>query len=188
LADNGETPDTQDAIVEYPGFTAIWSHREGSQGRGSHGLEIYGTHGGLSISRQGFELTPDKVVAPENTVPQFTGAHPVGGPRPVPATDPPRYWAEPVKDVGDGREQFRLHARNFLDCVRSRERPVSDLESGHRVATVCHLANLSLRLGRKLRWNAEREDVVADAEASAMLVRPYRAPWDAELRSLIGSG
>ncbi|HEV3003846.1 MAG TPA: Gfo/Idh/MocA family oxidoreductase, partial [Pirellulales bacterium] len=45
LADNGETPDTQDAIVEYPGLNAIWSHREGSQGRGASGLEFYGTHG-----------------------------------------------------------------------------------------------------------------------------------------------
>jgi predicted dehydrogenase len=186
LADNGETPDTQDAIFEYPGFTAVWSHREGSQGRGSHSLEFYGTHGSLSISRQAFELTADKQVPPENTVPQFTGAHPVGGPRPAPASNPPRYWTEPVKDSGgDPREQFRLHARNFLDCVKSRERPVSDLEVGHRVATACHLANISLRLGRKLRWDREREDTIGDAEASAMLVRPYRVPWDSELRSLI---
>jgi hypothetical protein len=74
--------------------------------------------------------------------------------------------------------------RNFLDCIKSRATPISDLESGHRVATVCHLANISLRTGRKLRWDADREQIVDDAEASRMLVREYRAPWDAELRSL----
>jgi hypothetical protein len=52
------------------------------------------------------------------------------------------------------------------------------------VAVACHLANLSLRLGRKLRWDADREEVIGDAEANALLVRPYRAPWDRELKSL----
>jgi hypothetical protein len=78
-----------------------------------------------------------------------------------------------------------LHVRNFLDCIKSRKEPISDLESAHRVATVCHLANISLRLGgRRLRWDATREEIVGDAEASRMLVRPYRAPWDRELKSL----
>ena len=79
---------------------------------------------------------------------------------------------------GDEFDQFRRHARNFLDCVRSRSQPVSDLETGHRVSTACHLANLSLRLGRKLKWDAERETVLGDPEAAALLERPYRAPWD----------
>ena len=75
---------------------------------------------------------------------------------------------EAVEDrSGDEYDQFRRHARDFLDCVRSRREPISDLESGHRVATACHLANLSLRLGRKLRWDAERETVVGDPEADA---------------------
>ena len=75
--------------------------------------------------------------------------------------------------------------QNFLDCIRSGKQPRSDLESGHRVATACHLANISLRTGRKIVWDAQREEIVGDAEASRMLVRPYRAPWDAELASLI---
>jgi hypothetical protein len=52
------------------------------------------------------------------------------------------------------------------------------------VATACHLANISLRLGRRLRWDAAREEVIADAEAARLLVRPYRAPWDRELMAL----
>ena len=94
-------------------------------------------------------------------------------------------WTTPAEDRSGGeRDQFKRHVRDFLDCVKSRKQPISDLESGHRVSTVCHLANLSLRLGRKLRWDAAKEEIVGDAEANRHLVRPYRAPWDSELRAL----
>jgi hypothetical protein len=90
-----------------------------------------------------------------------------------------------VEDLtGSSAQQLRGHVRNFLDCVKSRQAPLSDLESAHRVAAACHLANLSLRLGRKLRWDSEREEVPGDSEATRLLTRPYRAPWDRELRAL----
>lgn len=192
LEDNGETPDTQDAIFEYAGLTAIWSHREAAAGRtGNSPLEFFGPKGSLSVTRKGFVLTPDKKLGPEETVPRFAGAHPAGGPQTVERPEseeeaPPReFWTEALEDKsGSARGQLKDHVRNFLDCVRSRAQPISDLESGHRVATACHLANLSLRLGRKIRWNAEREEVADDREAAAQLVRPYRAPWDRELRAL----
>jgi len=186
LQDNGETPDTQDALFEYPGWTAVWSHREASKGPfGGAPLEFFGSHGSLAISRSGFTVTPDRKVPPENTVPQFTGSHPVGGPASVPEREAPQFWTKAITDKsGDGRAQFKEHVRNFLDCVRSRKEPISDLESGHRVVTACHLANLSLRLGRSLRWDADKETLLDDPEAAKRLVRPYRAPWDAELKSL----
>ena len=68
--------------------------------------------------------------------------------------------------------------------MKSRKEPNSDLESGHRVTTVCHLANISMKVGRKLRWDVEKEEIIGDAEAAGMLERPYRKPWDAELRAL----
>ena len=89
---------------------------------------------------------------------------------------------------GNEYDQFRRHAQNFLECIRSRRDPISDLEGAHRVVTACHLANLSLRLGRKLRWDADRETVIDDREAETRLERPYRTPWDNELKSLIGRG
>jgi predicted dehydrogenase len=185
LQDNGETPDTQDALIEYPGFSALWSHREACAGQTQGGLELCGPRGSLSINRSGFVLAGDRKTPPENAVPQFTGAHPVGGPQRVEQTGPAESWTPSISDrSGSAAEQLRLHARNFLDCVRSRKEPISDLESAHRVATVCHLANLSLRLGRRLRWDATREEILDDAEASRMLVRPYRAPWDRELTGL----
>jgi predicted dehydrogenase len=185
LQDNGETPDTQDALFEFDGWTAIWSHREACAGRPATPLEFLGPKGTLTMTRKGFEVTPDAKAPPASKIPQFAGAHPVGGPEPVKDAGPPRPWTRAVRDTsGDTRQQLREHVRNFLDCVKSRRQPVSDLESAHRVATMCHLANLSLRLGRKLRWNARREEVVGDAEANRLLVRPYRKPWDAVLRGL----
>jgi predicted dehydrogenase len=186
LKDRGETPDTQDALFECDGWTAAWSMRECSGGaKTEHGLEFYGTKGSLGISRKSFRITADKDVSPEMTVPQFTGAHPVGGPNAVEAPkDLPLRTAAVEDKSGDDRAQFRDHVRNFLDCVKSRETPISDLESGHRVATICHLANISLRLGRKLNWDGEHETIVGDEDAAAWLARPYRAPWDRELRAL----
>ena len=67
--------------------------------------------------------------------------------------------------------------RNFLDCVKSRQDPYFPVDIGHRVSTVCHLGNLSIRLGRKLKWDPEKEQFLDDAEASAMMSRPMRAPW-----------
>jgi predicted dehydrogenase len=188
LRDNGETPDTQETIIEYPGFTATWSLREASRGQTSNpSTEFFGTKGSLAISRSGFTITPDRKITPDNAVPQFTGAHPVGGPVRVRDTGSPTYWTEAVKDTsGTEQEQFRLHARNFLDCIKSRKEPISDLESSHRVVTVCHLANLSLKLGRKLTWDAEHESAVGDPEATRLLERTYRTPWDQERKHLLG--
>lgn len=78
--------------------------------------------------------------------------------------------------------KFRLavsddHIRNFLDCMRSREKPICDVEIGHRSATVCHLGNIVCRLGRSIQWDPVAERVVGDDEAQSMTDRPYRAPW-----------
>ena len=54
------------------------------------------------------------------------------------------------------------------------------------MATACHLANIAFRVGRRVRWDAAKEEIVGDPEAAGMLTRPYRAPWDRELRVLIG--
>ena len=191
LQDNGETPDTQDALFDIvlpdgkTRYTAVWSHREASAAPEQYvPMEFFGTKGSLAISRRGFKITADKKVPPENRVPQYAGAHPVGGPKRVETTNSNEYWTTSLEDTGSEREQFTGHVRNFLDSVKSRSTPISDLESAHRVSTMCHLANLSLRVGRRLRWDADRQAITDDADADARLRRPYRAPWDAELRAL----
>jgi len=181
LKDNGETPDVQDALFEYPGFTSAYSVREVSAGRrAGAGLEFCGTKGSLVISRAGYEVFPDMKTSPSNAIPAFKG-HPAGGP--VREEVKPEPWIQAVKEPGSSDEQFDLHVRNFIDCIKSRQRPIADIEGGHRTTTACHIANLSFRLGRKLRWDVDKEEMVNDAEANRMLVRPYRKPWDGVLRS-----
>ncbi len=68
--------------------------------------------------------------------------------------------------------------RNFLDCVKSRKDPYFPAEIGHRCATVCHMGNIAMRLGRKLEWDPEKEEFTGDAEANGMRSREMRKPWD----------
>lgn len=69
------------------------------------------------------------------------------------------------------------HVRNFLDCVKSREEPLAPVEVGHRSASVCHLGNVAVRLGRNLKWDPKLERFPGDDEANQMLQRPLRASW-----------
>ena len=77
------------------------------------------------------------------------------------------------------------HLANFVAATRSRKAADlnADVLQGHLSATCCHLANISLRLGRKIRWDPDKEEIIGDREASAQLERPYREPWDDVLRS-----
>ncbi len=135
----------------------------------------------MTIDRGGFEIVPDMQIDPASAIPRFQG-QPGGGPR-VSATRP-EPWTTALKEKGSSEEQFDLHVRNFLDCIKARQRPIADVEDGHRVATACHIANISLRTGRKLQWDADKETIVGDKEAAAMLIRPYRKPWNNVLESL----
>ncbi|MDX1945077.1 MAG: Gfo/Idh/MocA family oxidoreductase [Pirellulaceae bacterium] len=187
LQDGGETPDTQDALFDCGEFSLAWTLREASRGQPDpFGLDFFGANGQLSLSRAGFQLTADPDLPAASSIPGI-GEHPVGGPiKPAPTTGGKRWRAEPIDDQsGSSDEQFQSHLGNFLACIRSRETPLSDLASAHRTATACHLANLSLRLGRQLRWDAASELIVGDAEAQALLERPYRAPWDKELAACL---
>lgn len=190
LKDNAEVPDTQDAILEYPGFNALVQIRECAAGgveKGQGSLTFHGTKGTLLLGREGYEIRPDPKIEPANAFAGMMsgGGHPIGGPQPVEETQGD-YWTEKlVEKTGDAKNQPLAHARDFLDCVKSRKQPASDLASSHEVSTACHLANLSMRLGRKLHWDSAKEDIVNDPEASALLRRAYRAPWDGELKRLL---
>jgi Oxidoreductase family, C-terminal alpha/beta domain len=165
----------------------MFSYREASVGRaGGAGLEFFGTKGSLGISRGGFHVISDRRMPPGGAVPVYVGqpAIPPSGPQHLFQRPKPEPWIEPLEASGSELEQFDLHVRNFIDCIKSRARPNADVEFGHRATTACHLANISLRTGRKIRWDPEKEEIAGDREASAYLARPYRKPWDEELRSL----
>jgi len=69
------------------------------------------------------------------------------------------------------------HQKNWLDCIKSRARPIADVETGHRSATVCHLVNIARWTGRKLRWDPVKEEFVGDKDANKYLDRERRKPW-----------
>lgn len=69
------------------------------------------------------------------------------------------------------------HHDNFIQCMRTRERPISDVEIGHRTTTVCNIGNIAMLLGRKLKWDPAREEFVDDAVANRMRERSMRGPW-----------
>jgi predicted dehydrogenase len=72
------------------------------------------------------------------------------------------------------------HMANFVACIKDRSTPISDVFTHHRIITTCHLANIAIRLGRKLHWNAETEQIVGDDEANAFLSRPQRKGYEIE--------
>jgi predicted dehydrogenase len=70
-----------------------------------------------------------------------------------------------------------FHQANFLECVRSRQQTICNIDVAVRSDTVCQLAWCAFQLQRKLRWDPEQEVFVDDPEANAKLTRPLRAPW-----------
>jgi predicted dehydrogenase len=69
------------------------------------------------------------------------------------------------------------HQRNFLECVKTRGQPISPIESAVRSDTICHLDDIAIRLGRKLRWDPAKEEFLNDEAANRLLTRPLRSPW-----------
>ena len=69
------------------------------------------------------------------------------------------------------------HYKDFLNAIRTRTKPVSDVETGHRTASVCNIGNIAYQLNRPLKWNPRKEKFKNDAEANALLGRPMQNEW-----------
>ncbi len=69
------------------------------------------------------------------------------------------------------------HHADFLNCIKTRERPICDVEIGHRSVTVCHLGNIAIRTGRTIDWDPVNEQIVGAPDLARWMHRPYRAPW-----------
>lgn len=88
-------------------------------------------------------------------------------------------YDHPDRPLMSGKlEAIINHMGNFFDCIESRRDPISDVVSQHRSVSTCHLANISLRLGRSIQWDPELEQCVEDAEANAMLKREQRVGYE----------
>jgi hypothetical protein len=70
------------------------------------------------------------------------------------------------------------HMRNFFDCFKTREQPISDVFTHHRALTTCHLANIAIRLGRTLKWDPKSQQIVGDEDANAWQTREQRAGYE----------
>jgi len=70
------------------------------------------------------------------------------------------------------------HMGNFFDCIQSRRKPISDVESQHRSVSTCHLGNIAMRVGRTLKWDPTKETFPGDAAANALLTRPQRSGFE----------
>ncbi|HWR51949.1 MAG TPA: Gfo/Idh/MocA family oxidoreductase [Bryobacteraceae bacterium] len=100
-------------------------------------------------------------------------------------TDPPRMIKElpPPSEVQKWRDEVALwqakyHMENWLDCMRTRSKPLADVEIGHRSVSLGHLANITRQLGRKLVWDPERERFKDDNEANGLLARKPRKGFE----------
>lgn len=182
LKDGGEMPDVLQATYEYPGFILSYeacnmnAHGMGGRSPGMayygmrdkddrpHGEAYYGTNGTLFADRIGFEIYPEPAAAARKD-----GSQNLKAPIEAYRTQPKRVSS---KDDTD------LHTANFIECVRSRRTPNAEVEIGHRSTTVAHLGNIAYKVGRKLVWDAAKEDFVNDADASKLLGRRPRKPWD----------
>lgn len=92
--------------------------------------------------------------------------------------------AEPASLLDVKPESFKIqlgrtadHKRQFIECVKNRGTPFAPAEVGHRTATICHLLNIAMLVGRPLKWDPAKEEITNNAIAAAMLDRPMRAPW-----------
>jgi predicted dehydrogenase len=159
--------DTQTATFDYDDLRIVWTHRtwgDPPDPKYPWGATLYGDKGTLKASVMSYDFVP-------------------------------RGGGEPVhRDVTYELEQFpedktekdlerhvapaiRVHMKDLLANMKTRGRPVADIEQGYISTTACILANLSMQLGRSLEWDHARGVVKGDEEANRRLRRPYRAPW-----------
>jgi len=166
--DDRDTPDTLQVIYDFPGCTLTYSMRKGNglkfQDR-EYGILFCGTEGSLLLDRKGHEIVPDKVILPY-------GIKLVKGDMPIRKIS---LEASSFKAKDDGGP---AHIDDFLSCLKTRKRPVADIEIAHRSTNTCHLGNIAYKVGRKLQWDAETETFKNDAEANALLAREPRAGYE----------
>jgi len=168
--DNREIPDTLEVLWEYEGGALVAFSQYNCNAAPAAGrdclVEFRGTNGTLYITYKGYEIVPESVRT-----------------SPVPARSPldradkhaPRRAMEPANVAGKADDAD--HARNFLDCIRSRQRCTCDIEIGHRSTSATLLGNIALKTKSYLLWDGKNERFTNNEEANKLLAYQYRAPW-----------
>jgi hypothetical protein len=174
-------------IFEYPGFVVRYSTRMGNsrriEGR-PNGIAFYGTNGTLIVDRSSWEVVPENAPRYPNDFDRIEAfvkdgnvAWPAGYDRTMRVAEVPKCEAMGETGLKIDPSCQEAHVQNFLDCVRSRQRPVADVEIGYRSVSACHVGVIAYKLSRKVLWNAKEETFPGDAAAQALMTKKYRAPW-----------
>lgn len=158
VTDNTETPDTMQATFHYPKFLATYESRTCNplplfardQGAGT---TIHGTDGTIFVNRSGCWVIPNAK---------------------------PTIAAQAWEKDPEMSAMNVPHWKNFIACIKSRQKPTSDIETCVRSSSVCLLANLAMRFQTRLDWD-EQNWTVKQEEARAHLKANYRAPWKLEV-------
>jgi predicted dehydrogenase len=176
MRDNREIPDTLEAVWQYPDNTLVtfsqfnataapWS-LPGCE------VELRGTKGTLYLIGDGYQVVPDNIS--EDEVPARS---------PLKRSEDSRYrknakpLIEPRKVQGGSAGDTVPHARNFLDCVKSRAKCNCDIETGHRSTSATLLANIAFKTRSLLDWDSKAERFSNHSEANKLLAYKYRAPY-----------
>ncbi len=160
-------PDTQTAIFEYDELNCVWQHRSwGTPADPDYpwAFFIYGDKGTLKSSTMQYDFIPqgDGKAIHKDVVYEKEKY--------------PEDLTEPDIEL-NAAPATRGHMLNFLQAIENNTRPVADIEEGHISTASCILANLSMKTGRPLVYDAATRQVKGDAEATALLERAYRQPW-----------
>ena len=142
----------ENCYTTFPEFDIDYTYADGTvlhtTNKGENGVEFFGDKGSIFVSRSTIRASNQALLD-----------------EPLPASATHLY--ESID-----------HHRNFIECIRAGKGAICDAEIGHRSASVCHLGNISLRLGgRKLHWDPAKEEFVGDKEAQGMVSRVQRKPW-----------
>lgn len=140
---------TFDVHYRYANGVDLFCH-----GNGPNGVRYEGTDGWIFVSRSKIEASDPAILEWE------PGAN-----------------DKKVINTGSDPDNWTNHYGNWIDCIKTRQRPICDVEVGHRSASLCHLGNIAMTLGRPLQWDPAKEQFEGDEAANALLSRPMRAPW-----------
>jgi predicted dehydrogenase len=150
LQDNRDTPDTLQVTYEYPsGVIATYENRNGngqSMFNKGGGILFHGTKGTLFVDRSEYRVVPE-----------------------------PGSELAAVNEKASNNTNM-AHWANFLECVKTRQKPISDIETGHRSTATCLLGNVALRSGLRIDWD-DKTQTARQKEAARYLKREYRKPW-----------
>jgi predicted dehydrogenase len=158
--DDRTVPDTLEVAFEFgSGRLAVFGQYESSGNPAfPYGeIELRGTQGTVYVGTRGYQVVPERGG-------QFQSSK-------------ARMEPEEVEVDGNNADLTAAHARDFLDCIRSREKPAADVEVGHRSTSMSLMANISLMVGQRLDWDAQQERFTNCDEANNYLHYEYREPW-----------